>query len=147
MATVQNIVIDQGTTFSLDINLTNDDGSAKDLTNYTVASQMRKSYEASTATDFTTVKVDASGKVTISLTATQTSAVKAPKHKNTCISTSTSISTNTNEMTENFNSRSTKDKKQLSSSSSLLSSLTTHSNSRTKMKMSKKSLIEYFFFK
>jgi hypothetical protein len=70
----------------------------------------------------------------------QTSAVKAPKHKNTCISTSTSISTNTNEMTENFNSRSTKDKKQLPSSSSLLSSLTTHSNSRTKMKMSKKSV-------
>ena len=80
MATVQNIVIDQGTTFSLDINLTNDDGSAKDLTNYTVASQMRKSYEASAATNFTCVKVNASGKVTISLTATQTSAVKAGRY-------------------------------------------------------------------
>ena len=80
MATVQNIVIDQGTTFRLDINLTNDDGSAKDLANYTVASQMRKSYEASTKTDFTCVQVDASGKVTISLTATQTSAVKAGRY-------------------------------------------------------------------
>ena len=80
MATVSNIVIDQGTTFSLDINLTNDDGSAKDLTNYTVASQMRKSYEASAATNFTCVKVNASGKVTISLTATQTSAVKAGRY-------------------------------------------------------------------
>lgn len=80
MATVQNIVIDQGTTFSLDINLTNDDGSAKDLANYTVASQMRKSYEASTKTDFTCVQVDASGKVTISLTATQTSAIKAGRY-------------------------------------------------------------------
>ena len=80
MATVSNIVIDQGTTFSLDINLTNDDGSAKDLTNYTVASQMRKSYEATAKTDFTCVKVDASGKVTISLTATQTSAVKAGRY-------------------------------------------------------------------
>tara|TARA_B100001113_G_C21105816_1_gene620855 strand:- start:1472 stop:1804 length:333 start_codon:yes stop_codon:yes gene_type:complete len=80
MATVSNIVIDQGTTFSLDINLTNDDGSAKDLTNYTVASQMRKSYEATAKTDFTCVKVNASGKVTISLTATQTSAVKAGRY-------------------------------------------------------------------
>jgi len=80
MATVQNIVIDQGTTFSLDINLTNDDASAKDLTNYTVASQMRKSYEAATAILFTSVKVNATGKVTISLTAAQTAAVKAGRY-------------------------------------------------------------------
>ena len=80
MATVQNIVIDQGTTFSLDINLTNDDASAKDLTNYTVASQMRKSYEASTKTDFTTVKVDNTGKVTISLTAAQTATLKPGRY-------------------------------------------------------------------
>jgi hypothetical protein len=80
MATVQNIVIDQGTTFSLDINLTNDDASAKDLTNYTVASQMRKSYEASTKTDFTTAKVDNTGKVTISLTAAQTATLKPGRY-------------------------------------------------------------------
>ena len=80
MATVQNIVIDQGTTFSLDINLTNDDASAKDLTSYTVASQMRKSYEASTKTDFTTVKVDNTGKVTISLTAAQTATLKPGRY-------------------------------------------------------------------
>lgn len=80
MATVQNITIDQGTTFSLDINLTNDDASAKDLSNYTVASQMRKSYEASTKIDFTCVQVNASGKVTISLTAAQTAAVKAGRY-------------------------------------------------------------------
>ena len=80
MATVQNIVIDQGTTFSLDINLTNDDASAKDLTNYTVASQMRKSYEASTATSFTCVKEDNTGKVTFSLTATQTATLKPGRY-------------------------------------------------------------------
>jgi hypothetical protein len=77
MATVQNITIDQGTTFSLTINLTNDDNSAKNLANYTIASQMRKSYEGTTKTDFTTAKVDATGEVTISLTAAQTTAVKA----------------------------------------------------------------------
>ena len=80
MATISNIVIDQGTTFSLELNLTNDDGSAKNLANYTVTSQMRISYEATTATDFTTAKVDATGKVTISLTAAQTAAVKAGRY-------------------------------------------------------------------
>ena len=80
MATVQNIVIDQGPTFSLDINLTNDDASAKDLTSYTVASQMRKSYEASASTSFTCVKVDNTGKVTISLSAVQTAALKPGRY-------------------------------------------------------------------
>jgi len=80
MATVQNISIDQGTTFSLTINLTNDDNSAKDLANYTIASQMRKSYEAATKTDFTTAKIDATGEVTISLTAAETTLVKAGRY-------------------------------------------------------------------
>ena len=80
MATVQNITIDQGTTFSLTINLTNDDNSAKNLANYTIASQMRKSYEAATKTDFTTVKIDATGEVTISLTAAETTSVKAGRY-------------------------------------------------------------------
>ncbi len=80
MATISNIVIDQGTTFSLDVNLTNDDTSAKDLTDYTVTSQLRKSYEATTATDFTTAKVNNTGKITISLTAVQTAALKAGRY-------------------------------------------------------------------
>lgn len=80
MATVNNIVIDQGTTFSFTVNLTNDDGTAKDLTNYTVTSQMRKSYYTSTYTSFTTAKVNAAGSLTISLTPTQSSAVKAGRY-------------------------------------------------------------------
>ena len=80
MATISNIVIDQGTTFSLELNLTNDDNSAKNLADYTVTSQMRKSYEATTATDFTTAKVDATGKITISLTAAQTAALKSGRY-------------------------------------------------------------------
>ena len=80
MATISNVVIDQGTTFSLELNLTNDDASAKDLTNYTVTSQMRKSYDASTSTAFTVAKVNATGKITISLTAAQTAAVKAGRY-------------------------------------------------------------------
>ena len=80
MATVTNIVIDQGTTFSLEMNLTNDDLSAKDLTDYTCTSQMRKSYDASTSTAFTVAKVNATGKITISLTAAQTAAIKAGRY-------------------------------------------------------------------
>lgn len=80
MATVNNIVIDQGTTFSFTFNLTNVDGSAKDLSSYTVAAQVRKSYYTSTKVDFTTATVDAEGEITISLTATQTSELKAGRY-------------------------------------------------------------------
>ena len=80
MATVQNITIAQGTTFSLTITLTNDDGTAKDLSSYTVSAQMRKSYYTSTYTAFTTAKVDLTGELTISLTAAQTSDIKAGRY-------------------------------------------------------------------
>jgi len=80
MATVENIVIDQGQTFSFSLTLSNTDGTAKDLTDYTVTSQMRKSYYTSTATNFTTAKVDLTGEITISLSATETSAIKAGRY-------------------------------------------------------------------
>ena len=89
MATINNLVIDQGTTFSMDLNVTNDDGTAKDLANYSVAAQIRKSYGA-TKVDFTTAKVDAEGKITLSLTAAQTSALKAGRFVYDCEITATS---------------------------------------------------------
>lgn len=80
MATTANLVIDQGTTFTTTINLTNDDGTEKDLTDYTVSSQIRKSYYTNTYTAFSTSKVDLAGEITLSLTATQTSALKAGRY-------------------------------------------------------------------
>tara|TARA_B110000858_G_C17459963_1_gene317971 strand:- start:221 stop:547 length:327 start_codon:yes stop_codon:yes gene_type:complete len=80
MATQQNIVIDQGTNFSLTLDLTNDDGSAKDLTTYTVTSQMRKSYYSTTYTTFTTAKVDLGGNLTISLNATESASLKQGRY-------------------------------------------------------------------
>lgn len=80
MATIENIVIDQGQTFSFSLTLSNTDGTAKDLSDYTVTSQMRKSYYTSTATDFTTAKVDLTGEITISLSAAETSAIKAGRY-------------------------------------------------------------------
>ena len=80
MATVENLVIDQGQTFTFSLTLSNVDGTDKQLDDYTITSQMRKSYYSSTAIDFTTAKVDSTGEITISLTAAETSAVKAGRY-------------------------------------------------------------------
>jgi len=77
---VSNLVINTGSTFSQTFNLeSTETNSAMDLTNYTGTSQMRKWAGASTATDFTVTIPDpkTSGKITISLTSTQTAALKA----------------------------------------------------------------------
>ncbi len=73
MATKANIIIDQGTTFSTDIYLTDDNGVAIDLTGYTGASKMRKHYTSSNAQSFTIALNSSDGYVTLSLSSTQTS--------------------------------------------------------------------------
>lgn len=81
MATIQNLYIDQGTTYSLTITVSDQNGDVKDLTDYTVSAQMRKSYYSSSATSFTaTASSPTDGEVTISLTATQTSELKAGRY-------------------------------------------------------------------
>ena len=81
MAQVQNIYIDQGTTFALTVGVADQLGNPKDLTEYTAAAQMRKSYYTSAATSFTAeITGPTDGEVTISLTATQTSMLKAGRY-------------------------------------------------------------------
>jgi len=80
MAGTTNIVIDQGTTFDLTINVTADDGTPTDLTDYTITAQIRKSYYTSTYTAFTTGKSNLAGEITLSLTPAQTSALKAGRY-------------------------------------------------------------------
>lgn len=81
MAQIQNIYIDQGTTFSLSLGVNDQFGDPKDLTDYTAAAQMRKSYYTSTSIDFTAeVSLPDEGEVTISLTAEETSAIKAGRY-------------------------------------------------------------------
>ena len=81
MATVQNLYIDQGTTFSLTITVSDQNGNEKDLTAYTVRGQLRKSYYSSTSISFTAIKsLPLDGEITISLTATQTSALNAGRY-------------------------------------------------------------------
>jgi hypothetical protein len=81
MATISNLYIDAGTTFSAIITVNNNDGSSVDLEGYTVAAQLRKSYGSTTAHNFTSSIYDASsGKIQIALTATQTSAIKPGRY-------------------------------------------------------------------
>jgi len=81
MAQVQNIYIDQGTTFSFAIEVSDQYGDAKDLSDYTAASQMRKSFYTNTEIDFTAaITSPLDGEVTISLTAEETSEIKAGRY-------------------------------------------------------------------
>ncbi len=72
MATKANIIIDQGTTFSTIINLTDDNGDPIDLTGYTGDSEMRKHYTSSNSQSFSISLGGVNGTVTLSLTSTQT---------------------------------------------------------------------------
>lgn len=73
MATKANIIIDQGTTFSTIINLTDDNGDPIDLTGYTGDSEMRKHYSSSNSTSFGVTLGGVDGTVVLTLSANQTS--------------------------------------------------------------------------
>ena len=53
MASISNLTIDQGTTYTVSISVNDDTGSARNLTGYTGRSQMRRSYYSSSNTSFT----------------------------------------------------------------------------------------------
>ena len=81
MAAVSNLAIDQGTTFTVTITVTDDTGSARNLTNYTARSQMRRSYYTTANTAFTANLLSPSdGTISLDLSASQTSALKAGRY-------------------------------------------------------------------
>tara|TARA_E500000178_G_scaffold78831_1_gene76990 strand:+ start:603 stop:935 length:333 start_codon:yes stop_codon:yes gene_type:complete len=81
MAAISNIFIDQGTDFSVTVDVTDANGSPLNLSGYTAASQIRKSYASSSASaTFTTSISASSGQVTMSLTDTQTSGLAAGRY-------------------------------------------------------------------
>jgi hypothetical protein len=78
MATISNLYVDAGSTYSNIITVSASNGQALDLTGYTVASQMRKSYGSSTSYNFTSSIYNASqGKVRLQLTNVQSEAIPA----------------------------------------------------------------------
>ncbi len=78
MASISNIFIDQGATFTTTVTVTDANGDAVSLSGYSVAAQIRKTFLSSSATAFTaSISNASSGEITISLTPTQTAALEA----------------------------------------------------------------------
>lgn len=80
MATKANIIIDQGTTFSTVINLTDDNGDPIDLTGYSGDAEMRKHYTSSNSQSFSVSLGGTGGTVTLSLSASQTANLTAGRY-------------------------------------------------------------------
>ncbi len=81
MAIVSNLTVDQGSTFTANIDCTGLDGNILNLTGFTVAAQLRKTYDSSTKTDFTATIANAlTGRLTIALSAAQTNALAAGRY-------------------------------------------------------------------
>lgn len=80
MATKANLVIDQGTTYSTSINLTNEEDQVLDLTGYTGAAQIRKHYTSTNSVSFGVSLNASEGIITLSLTANQTSTMVAGRY-------------------------------------------------------------------
>lgn len=81
MATKANLVVDQGTTFSTTLNLTDDNGDPLNLTGYTANSQIRKWYSSvAPAAVFTASINTTSGVITLDLSANQTSSLVAGRY-------------------------------------------------------------------
>ena len=73
MAIIANLFIDQGTDFSITVDVTDAAGTALNLTGYSAAAQIRKTYASSAiSATFTTSIAAATGQVTLSLTDTET---------------------------------------------------------------------------
>ena len=82
MASYTELNLDQGTTFSATLDLTNDDGSAINVTNSIFVCQLRKSYYSSTSAANVTVNTldGANGQIQLALDAATTANVKAGRY-------------------------------------------------------------------
>jgi hypothetical protein len=80
MAIKANLVIDQGTTYSNELDLANENGDGILLTGYTANAQIRKWYTSSNSIAFTTTVNNSTSSITLSLTANQTGAMTAGRY-------------------------------------------------------------------
>ena len=82
MAAVSNIFIDQGADFSTTMEIADTNELALNLTGYTILAQIRKTYSSTTSTSFTTA-IDSdptTGKITLSLSDVQTTALEEGRY-------------------------------------------------------------------
>ena len=76
MAAFSELLIEQGATFSSTVNVEDSAGASINLHGYSAASQMRKSYYATSNTAFlATITGNANGEITLSMTSANTSAL------------------------------------------------------------------------
>jgi uncharacterized protein YqjF (DUF2071 family) len=83
MAAIANLQIDQGASFTSDVTVKDANGNPFNLTGYTARAKLAKGYASTrTRTDFTTTIASdaASGVVTLTLSATQTSALEDTRY-------------------------------------------------------------------
>ena len=82
MATYEEFTIDQAADIAIQLELVDDDDNPKDLANHTVTAYMKKNYNSSIHTEFTSIVVDPpeDGVITLSLTSAQTNALKAGRY-------------------------------------------------------------------
>ena len=73
MAGFAELTLEQGANFTTTVTVNGSDGSPTNLTNYTAAAQLRKSYYSTTANNFTvTVSNAANGELTMAMSAANT---------------------------------------------------------------------------
>lgn len=76
MATISNLFIDAGSTYSNIVTIAASNGAPVNLTGYSVASQMRKSYQSSVGYTFTaSIYLASQGKIRLEMTDEQTEAI------------------------------------------------------------------------
>lgn len=81
MAIIANLFIDQGTDFSVTVDVTDTDGSVLDLDGYTASAQIRKTYTSSSVSaTFGTSISAAAGQVTLTLSDTVTAGLSAGRY-------------------------------------------------------------------
>jgi len=81
MAIIANLYIDQGTDFSITVDVTDAAGGILDLSNYTASAQIRKTYSSSAVSEtFSTSISELAGQVTLLLTDTQTSGLEGGRY-------------------------------------------------------------------
>lgn len=78
MAEYEKFTFDKGSDIAIQLELTDNTGNTKDLTNYSAAAKMKRNFNSDSAdtTDFSVAITPADGVVTLSLTNTQTDALK-----------------------------------------------------------------------
>jgi len=76
MAEYEKFTIDKGSDIAIQLDLVDNSGNPKNLTDYSAAAQMKRNYNSDSATDFSIAIVPTEGTITLSLTNTQTDALK-----------------------------------------------------------------------